>query len=130
MATITRFEDIRAWQVARELTRKIYTISAKGTFSRQYTLRDQICRAALSPMSNIAEGFGRNSDREFVNFLGYASGSAHEVQSQLYVALDLAHLSQEEFTDLYELADETKGRIGGFINYLKQNNRQENSKNK
>jgi four helix bundle protein len=130
MATITRFEDIQAWQVARELTRRIYQTSASGNFSREFTLRDQICRAALSPMSNIAEGLGRNSDREFVNFLGYASGSTHEVQSQLYVALDLAHITNEEFSKLYALADETKGKIGGFIHYLKTHTRTTNPRSK
>jgi len=123
MDTIKRFEDIQAWQVARELTRRIYQTAASGSFAREFTLRDQICRAALSPMSNIAEGFGRNGDREFVNFLGYASGSAHEVQSQLYAALDLGHITEEEFSTLYALVDETKGKTGGFIHYLKTNTR-------
>lgn len=106
MATIRRFEDIGAWQKARELTKQIYAVTKRNPFAQDYALRDQIRRASISVMSNIAEGFGRNSDREFANFLNIAIGSAVEVQSQLYPALDQGYIDQLEFTRLYDLAYE------------------------
>jgi len=121
MSTITKFEDIQAWQAARKLTRMVFQLSAEGLFSREFALRDQIRRAAISVMSNIAEGYGRNGDREFILFLGYAAGSANEVQSQLYIALDCCLISKEEFESLHEVAEEAKAKIGGFLNYLRKN---------
>ncbi len=85
MATFKRFEDIQAWQKARQVTRLIYQLSAEGHFAKDYGLRDQIQRASVSIMANIAEGFGRRSDKEFANFLNIAHGSASEVQSHLYI---------------------------------------------
>jgi four helix bundle protein len=87
MAAFRRFEDILAWQKARETTRLVYQETTKGDFSRDYDLRSQIRRAAISVMANIAEGFGRHSDKEFANFLNIAHGSATEVQSHLYIIL-------------------------------------------
>ncbi|HYE64076.1 MAG TPA: four helix bundle protein, partial [Pyrinomonadaceae bacterium] len=92
MATFKRFEDIQAWQKARDVTRMIYEITAEGRFARDYGLRDQVQRASVSIMANIAEGFGRHSDKEFANFLNMAHGSVSEVQSHLYVALDLEYI--------------------------------------
>ena len=106
MATFKRFEDIQAWQKARRVTRKIYELTAEGRFSRDYGLRDQSQRAGVSIMANIAEGFGRHSDKEFANFLSVAHASVSEVQSHLYVALDLAYISQAAFDELYRLLDE------------------------
>lgn len=120
MARIERFEDIAAWQKARELTRQVYVVTKAGGFSRDYGLRDQIRRAAVSIMSNIAEGFGRGGDKEFAQFLSTAKGSVAEVQAQLYVALDAGYLDQQAFTNLYSLADETGRLIGGFMKYLQQ----------
>src|SRR6185295_10350147 len=102
MPGITRFEDIQAWQTARELTALIYKRSEQGQFARDFGLRDQIRRAAVSIMSNIAEGFESRTDTQFVNYLGHARASAGEVRSQLYIALDLKYVSQEEFKESYE----------------------------
>jgi four helix bundle protein len=107
MATLKRFEDLSVWQKSREVTREIYNLTAYADFSRDYGLRDQIRRASISIMANIAEGFGRHSDREFANFLNIAHGSVAEVQSHLYVALDLGYLAHDEFSKMYESLNET-----------------------
>ena len=120
MSTIKRFEDIQAWQQARELTREIYNACDRGSLGRDFALRDQICRAAVSSMSNIAEGFSRNSDRDFAHFLDVAKGSALEVQSLLYVALDIGYIGKDEFERLFELTDKTASLIGGLIVYLRK----------
>ena len=118
MTTIERFEDINAWQKARQLADHVYAVTCDGAFEKDYGLKDQIRRAAVSVMSNIAEGFGRAGNREFVQFLSVAKGSASEVQAQLYVALDAGYISKEQFNELYDLANDTSGMIGGFIRYL------------
>jgi four helix bundle protein len=120
MTRITRFEDIDAWQKARELTRRVYEVSSEGQFSRDFALRDQIRRVAVSVLSNIAEGFERDGNREFRQFLSQAKGSAGEVRAQLYVALDAAFISQVQFDELFRLATETGRLIAGFIRYLEQ----------
>jgi len=120
MANIEKFEDIEAWQKARELTRDIYRITNQGSFARDFGLRDQIRRAAVSTMSNIAEGFGRGGNREFIQFLSTAKGSASEVQAQLYVALDAEYITTEQFRQLYDLAQSSGKLIGGFIRYLQK----------
>jgi len=119
MTSIKRFEDIQAWQKARGLVRRVYEITSKEDFARDYGLKDQIRRASVSVMSNIAEGFSRQTDKEFTQFLHVAKGSASEVQSQLYVALDLQYISQAIFKELYELSEETVRLISGFARYLK-----------
>ena len=119
-AKIERFEEIDAWQKARELTKSIYKITSDGNFSRDYGLRDQIRRAAVSIMSNIAEGFERGGNKEFIQFLSIAKGSAAEVRAQLYVAIDAGYLDQNNFNILFELADETGRLIGGLMRYLKR----------
>jgi len=119
MAGIERFEDIEAWQKARELSKLIYAVSNEGPFARDFGLRDQIRRAAVSVMSNIAEGFDRGGNRELIQFLYIAKGSTAEIQAQLYVALDAGYLNQERFQQLYELAGDTSRMLGGFIRYLK-----------
>ena len=113
------FEDIETWKAARELTRAIYYATAQGKFAKDFGLRDQIKRAAVSIMANIAEGFDSNSDDEFVRFLRYALRSATEVQSHLYVAVDQNYILEENFDDLYEQAAKAKGLIAGFIRYLR-----------
>lgn len=100
MATFKKFEDIKAWKRARELTRKIYNASNQERFARDFGLRDQIRRAAVSIMSNIAEGYDRNGTGEFIQFLAIAKGSAAEVQSQLYVAFDQTYIDRAEFDEL------------------------------
>lgn len=92
MALIQKFEDLEAWKISREVTREIYRISKNQSFARDFGLRDQICRASVSTMSNIAEGFERDGDKEFINFLSIAKASSGEVRSQLYVALDQEYL--------------------------------------
>ena len=118
MSAFQRFEDIEAWQKAQELTKAIYALSNDGQFARDFGLRDQIRRASVSIMSNIAEGFGRGGNKEFMQFLSTAKGSASEVQAQLYVALDANHISNEQFQSLYALAHFTGNMIGGLIRYL------------
>ncbi len=120
MSVIRQFEDIEGWKVARELTQAVYRMTIEGEFARDYGLKDQIRRASVSIMSNIAEGFGRGGNQEFVHFLTIARGSAAEVQAQLYVALDAGHISQEQFSELNELAANCGRQIGGLIRYLKQ----------
>ena len=120
MPAIRRFEDIEAWQKARELVREVYKTCAEGRLSKDFGLRDQLCRAAVSSMSNIAEGFSRNSDRDFAHFLDIAKGSVLEVQSLLYVALDIGYIGNDEFERLYELTDKTASLIGGLIVYLRK----------
>ena len=118
MGKIENFEDIEAWKKARELAREIYAISNEGAFARDFGLRDQIRRAAVSVMSNIAEGFERGGDVEFRRFLAIAKGSAGEVKAQLYVAIDTGLIDQGTFDSIYKLATETGNLIGGFMRYL------------
>lgn len=96
MATVGRFEDLEVWQAAKALTNLVYDLTDQQTFARDYGLKDQICRAAVSVMSNIAEGFERGSDTEFRNFLVIAKGSAGEVRSQLYVARDRGYAQEAD----------------------------------
>ncbi len=118
MSSIGCFEDIDAWQKARELTREIYALSNEGLFARDFGLRDQIRRASVSIMSNIAEGFERGSNKEFIQFLYIAKGSAGEVRAQLYVALDQTYINQASFNLLNKNAAEISRMLSGFINYL------------
>lgn len=119
MAGIERFEDIEAWQAARELTQRVYAITKDAPFSKDYGLCNQIQTAGTSVMANIAEGFDGGSNREFIKFLGYALRSATEVQSHLYVALDQRYIQERDFESLYGLAVKTKNLIRGFIRYLR-----------
>jgi len=119
VATITRFEEIRAWKTTRQLTNLIYRLSREGDFARDFGLRDQIRRASVSAMSNIAEGFESQSQAMFVSYLYRAKGSAGEVRSQLYLALDLGYISQAQFNKAYDLTDKTSRQLGRFIAYLK-----------
>ncbi|MDO9566625.1 MAG: four helix bundle protein [Candidatus Desulfaltia sp.] len=117
---IERFEDIEAWQLARELARKVYRLTKKPEFAKDYGLKRQIQDAAGSSMHNIAEGFDSETNAEFVRFLRYAKRSCTEVQSELYVALDEEYISPNEFKDVYEQARRTRAAVRGFINYLKK----------
>jgi four helix bundle protein len=120
MATITRFEDLEVWQLARELAAEIFqTYSSSELFLKDYKLKEQINGAAGSVMDNIAEGFERGGRNEFINFLAIAKGSCGEVQSQLYRALDRQYITQERFDFLYNKAAEIGRKTGAFINYLK-----------
>ena len=104
MAKFSKFEEIFAWQKARVVVGNIYRTTSAGDFSKDFALRDQIRRSAISIMANISEGHGRKSDKEFANFLNYAHGSVAETQSHLYIASDLGHLRNDEFNGLYGLA--------------------------
>ncbi len=115
---IQKFEDIIAWQKARELVENIYRLASTDKFNRDFGLKDQIRRAAISVMSNIAEGYARQTDKEFVQFLYIARGSTFETQSQLYVAFDLGYISKEEFEETYETISEVSRLIMGLIKYL------------
>lgn len=116
MAKVDSFEDLEVWQQARALAANIYALTKTGEFSKDFGLRDQIRRAAVSIVSNIAEGFGRSSNAEFCRFLEIASGSASEVQAQLYIALDLGYLTAEQFGEVFS---DVK-RIGQMLTKLMQ----------
>lgn len=109
-----RFEDLFIWQKALELSQEIYRVTSVGLFSRDFGLRDQIRRAAVSVMSNIAEGFERYSNQDFARFLAIARGSCAEVRSQLYLARSLDYISAEEFEKLYAICSLLSGSIGKF----------------
>jgi len=111
---IERFEDLIAWQKARELTRAVYEVSKQGQFSKDFGLRDQIRKAAVSVMSNIAEGFDRGGRREFHQFLVIAKGFCAELRNQLYIALDVGYINEETFDKLYAQSLETAKVINGL----------------
>jgi four helix bundle protein len=114
MPLIERFEDIQGWQEARILTKMVYALTSKDLFGKDFGLKDQIRRASVSVMANIAEGFDCDSDIEFARFLGIARRSAVEVQSLLYAALDISYITQQEFDTYYEQARKAKALVGGF----------------
>jgi four helix bundle protein len=112
--SINRFEDPVAWQKARQLTAGIYQVTDSGRFAKDFSLKDQIRRASVSIMSNIAEGFERNRSSEFHQFLSMAKASCAELRSQLYVALDVGYLNQEAFDALLKQAQEVARVVGGL----------------
>ena len=114
MSTIERFEELIAWQKARELTREIYQVSRQGQFAKDFGLTGQIQRAAVSVMSNIAEGFERGGRGEFHQFLSAAKASCAELRAQLYVAVDVGYLSRTRFEQLLAQAEEVARIIGGL----------------
>lgn len=124
MTGIARFEEIQGWQTARQLTNTVYVLSNLSGFNRDFGLRDQIRRAAISVMSNIAEGFESRTDVQFINFLGMARASAGEVRAQLYIALDQNYISEEQFKDAVGLAETCSRQIAKFIQYLEAHPRQ------
>ena len=125
MSKVTRFEDLITWQKARELTRIIFTLTKSDGFSRNFPLKDQMSRAVISVPANIAEGFERDGNREFVKFLSIAKGSAGEVRSLLYLALDLGYISSEQMDEAIALSLETARLIGGLTRYLQDSNKKE-----
>ena len=120
MAKVEQFEDLVAWQKARELTKQIYSLTNQGPFSKDFGLREQIRRASVSIMSNLAEGFGRGGRSEFHQFVVIAKGSCAEVRSQLYVALDVGYITQEQFDRLYSRAIEVSKILGGLRSSLQR----------
>ena len=115
---INRFEDIESWKMARKLNKKIYNITSQREFARDWGLRDQIQRASVSIMNNIAEGFDSSSKTEFCRFLSYSKRSCSEVQCIMYIALDLNYVDEELFQEIYSQAQETRKLISGFVRYL------------
>ena len=120
MARIEKFEDIEAWKSAREVTKLVYEISSSEKFVRDFALVNQIRRAAISILSNIAEGFERSGNKEFLQFLAIAKGSCGEVRAQLYVALDQKYVDESKFREIAERLSETSRLIAGFMKYLQQ----------
>ncbi len=119
MATISRFEDIVAWQKARVLCKLINGYTLKELFSRDFKLTGQIKGSSGSAMDNIAEGFERGGNKEFIQFLFVSKGSAGETRSQLYRALDNNYISEDEFKEAHQMAEQVSKLVGGFINHLK-----------
>jgi four helix bundle protein len=120
MATIKTFEDIAAWQKGRELKQALYRHSRRGEFAKDFALRDQVRRAALSVTANIAEGFERGGNREFLQYLSNSKSSCGEVQDHLYTALDEQYIAQAGFEQLCSKAAEVGRLIGGFMNHLQR----------
>ncbi len=118
MAKVERFEDLICWQMSRKLVREVYAMSADGALSKDFGTRDQLRRAALSVMNNVAEGFARFSKKEFMLFLNYAQSSAAEVKSMLYVCEDLSYFSEEDSKQLREHTDQLRKSILALIRYL------------
>ena len=122
MGPIERFEDLEAWKKARSFAKLIHTISGNGDFGRDFALRGQIRRAAISVVSNIAVGFERDGDKEFLQYLYVAKGSCREMRAQLYLAIDCEYITEDEFLQLKVKAIELNRMISGLIKYLKQSN--------
>ena len=120
MAGFARFEDIQAWQKARVIAKEIYVSSGKDEFGKDFDLRSQIRRSAVSIMSNIAEGQGRRTNKDFANFLNISLGSVAETKSHLYLALDLGYVAQTFFDELYQKLDEVGRMIFALSNHLRQ----------
>ena len=123
MATFKTFEEINAWQNARVLVQEVYAMTRGGDFGRDYGLKDQIQRAAVSICSNIAEGFERRGNKEFINFLWIAKGSAAEVCSQLHNAKDIGYITDEQFQSIYDSAKKIGGMLFNLITILSSDER-------
>ena len=118
MATFNHFTEIEAWQKARALTQAVYAVTKGPLFSKDFGSRDQMRRASVSIMANIAEGFGRSGSAEFQQFLAIAKGSTCEVVSHLYVAMDQGYVNQQEFNEINRLTEETAKLLGGLMRYI------------
>lgn len=121
MATIKRFEDLECWKNARVFVRQIYELTNSKQIKNDFSYQDQIRRASISIMNNIAEGFGRYNNKEFRRFLGFSAASSLEVRSMLYVAKDLGYLSNEIFEEMLETHNKLHSQILAFIKYLNSN---------
>lgn len=119
MGKVNSFEELNIWIESRSFNKKLYKILNNGLFDKDYDLKRQIRRASISISSNIAEGFEGNTDKEFIQFLYYAKGSAGEVRSQLFLSLDLNYIKKDDFDKLYSQITEISKMIGGMIKYLK-----------
>lgn len=121
MAKFNSFEEIKSWQKAHDVTLQIYRITANDKFSKDFGLKDQIRRSAVSVMANIAEGHGRRTNAEFANFLNIARGSVSETQSHLYIAIGLDYIDKSEFMDIYSTLEEISKMILALAKYLREN---------
>ena len=119
MSTIKSFEELTVWKDARKFTNKIYNLTKKFPKEENFGLTSQITRATVSIGSNIAEGFDRYSKKDFIRFLIIARGSISEIQNNLYIALDLKYINQNDFQENYAFSKELGKQINGFINYLR-----------
>ena len=117
---IKRFEDLKIWQEARILAKSIYTLTSKENFRKDFGLKEQIQRSSVSVLSNIAEGFERQNNKEFVNFLNYAKGSAGEVRAQLYVIYDVGYIAENEFKESIKRVTAISQQLSNFTKYLKK----------
>jgi four helix bundle protein len=122
MASLKCFEDLEVWQKSREFAKEIYAISRESHLSRDFILRDQIIRSAVSIISNIAEGFERGGTGEFIQFLSVAKGSAGELRSQLYIVLDQGYIDENNFKELIEMNNAISRMISRLIEYLRKSN--------
>jgi len=120
MARIERFEDLEVWKLAKDVANQIYDVTSVGKFSQDYVLRDQIRRAVVSIFSNIAEGFERNGNKEFLQFLSIAKASCGEVRAQLIFANDRDYISEMQFEAIVKNLHSLSNQIGGFCKYLRQ----------
>lgn len=118
MTTAKRFEELEVWQRAKDLTNLIYKYSTDGAFARDFGLRDQMRRASVSIMSNIAEGFESQTQAMFIKYLGHAKGSAGELRAQLYIAKDQGYITAEQFSELFSIAEISSKQLTKFIQYL------------
>ena len=118
MATVLKFEELEVWREAKRLVKAVYSATRQGAFAKDFGLRDQLQRAAVSIMSNIAEGFERGTNKEFVQFLHIAKGSAGEVRSLLYVAFEIGYLDERTFKIMTDSAISISRRLSKFIKYL------------
>ncbi|NUN70763.1 MAG: four helix bundle protein [Bacteroidetes bacterium] len=117
---IQRFEEMKVWQDSRKLSQQIYSITKSKDFIRDFGLRDQIQRASVSVMSNIAEGYERDSNRELIRFLIYSKGSVGEIRSLLYVAFDQEYITKDQFNELKDAATLISIQVANFIKYLQK----------
>jgi four helix bundle protein len=127
---IETFEDMEVWQSARALAKNIYAATAKDSFAKDFALRDQVRRASISIMSNIAEGFERSSNKEFIQFLHVSKGSSAEVRSQLYLAYDLKYMDEDAFQDLNKKLISISRQLSAFIKYLDQHSQMKRTQRK
>jgi four helix bundle protein len=114
-----RFEELPVWNLARKLSREVYRLAFETQLGKDFSLRDQILRAAGSVMDNISEGFDDGSSKEFIRFLGYSQRSCGEIQSQLYRAIDCRYIAKAQFETVYNLAAECRKQIKGLRKYLR-----------
>lgn len=119
MASYRKFEEMEVWKGSRVIVNRVYDMSDKGIFARDYALKDQMRKAAISVMSNIGEGAERDGDNENIVFLSYSKGSVGELRSQLYIALDRKYIDEKEFKEIYDILMKQGALIKGYMRYLK-----------